>query len=92
MSEEDVLRLLAENYRVNPGLHMTMSDITEWLDISDTELNSYLENLEEQGLAGLYRTRKGIALARVTYTGLQKAHDPEYYRYIPGWVDPKDIF
>ena len=92
VSEEDVLMLLAENYRVNPGLHMTMADITEWLDISDTELNSYLESLEEQGLAGLYRTRKGIALARVTYTGLQKAHGPEYYRYIPDWVDPKDVF
>jgi hypothetical protein len=52
----------------------------------------FLESLEKQGFAGLYRTRKGISLVRVTYTGLQKANPPEYYRYIPAWADPKDVF
>ncbi|MBI4963191.1 MAG: acyl-CoA/acyl-ACP dehydrogenase [Desulfomonile tiedjei] len=90
--EEDILGVLAENYRVNPGLHMTMEDIKEWLEISDADLVKHLESLEKQGLAGLYRTRKGISLARVTYPGLQKANPPEYYRYIPTWADPKDVF
>jgi len=90
--EEDVLKILAENYRVNPGLHMTMEDIKEWLEISDADLVKHLESLEKQGLAGLYRTRKGISLARVSYTGLQKANPPEYYRYIPTWADLKDVF
>ena len=90
--EEDLLKVLAENYRVNPGLHMTMEDIKEWLDISDADLVKFLESLEKQGFAGLYRTRKGISLVRVTYTGLQKANPPEYYRYIPTWADPKDVF
>ncbi len=89
---EDVLRVLAENYRVNPGLHMTLEDIKEWLDIADGELAAFLEQLEKEGLASLYRTRKGIGLARVTYAGLQQAHKPEYYRYIPQWVDPDDVF
>lgn len=90
--ETDILNVLAENYRVNPGLHMTLEDIKEWLEISDDDLVKYLECLETQGDAGLHRTRKGIALARVTLTGLQKAHPPEYYRYIPDWADPNNMF
>jgi len=90
--EGEVLQVLAENYRVNPGLHMTWEDLQEWMDLSDEDLTAYLEGLEAQGLVGLYRSRKGIALARVTLAGLQKAHPPEYYRSIPGWADPRDMF
>lgn len=89
---DDLLNILAENYRVNPGLHMTMEDIKEWLDVSDEDLKRFLEDLEKQGYAGLYRTRKGISLARVTYKGLQKANPPEHYRYIPEWADQGDVF
>lgn len=88
----DVLAVLAENYRVNPGLHMTLDDIKEWIDIDDGDLVAYLEALEGLGDVGLYRTRKGIALARITLSGLQKAHPPEYYRHIPEWADSKDLF
>jgi len=91
-SEDAVLKILAENYRVNPGLHMTMVDIKEWLDVSDEDLTRFLEDLEKQGFAGLYRTRKGISLARVTYKGLQKANPPEHYRYIPEWANQGDVF
>lgn len=91
-NEDDVLKILGENYRVNPGLYMTMEDIKEWLDIADEDLARYLESLEKQGFAGLYRSWKGIGRARVTYKGLQKANPPEYYRYIPAWADPKDVF
>ena len=90
--EGGVLQILSENYRVNPGLHMTWEDLKEWMDLSDEDLKVYLEGLEAQGLVGLYRSRKGIALARVTLTGLQKAHPPEYYRSIPDWADPRDMF
>jgi alkylation response protein AidB-like acyl-CoA dehydrogenase len=90
--EKDVLAILAENYRVNPGLHMTLEDIKEFIEISDADLVKFLESLEAQGNAGLYRTRSGIALARVTLSGLQTAHPPEYYRYIPQWADSKDMF
>ncbi len=84
--EADVLEALAENYKINPGLHMTMEDIKEWLDVSDEDLVKYLESLEKQGWAGCYRTKRGIGMARVTLKGLQKAHPPEYYRYIPEWL------
>ncbi len=92
-SEDDILMVLAENYRVNPGLHMTMEDIKELLDVSGEDLDKHLLSLEEKGLVGLYRDRRGaVALARVTYKGLSQAHPPEYYKYMPSWVNQKDMF
>jgi hypothetical protein len=92
-SGDDVLKMLAEDYRVNPGLHMTMEDLKERLDIGDDELNKHLLSLEEKEMASLLRDRRGaIALARATYKGLAQANPPEYYRYVPAWVDRKDIF
>ncbi len=91
--EADILAVLAENYRINPGLHMTMDDIKVFLDIPDDRLAEHLLSLEKQGLANLYRDKRGaVALARATYKGLAQAHPLEYYRYIPDWVDKKDIF
>ena len=92
-NEDDVLKVLAENYRVNPGLHMTMQDIKFQLDISDEDLNKYLVALEKKGLASLYRDRRGaVKLAAATYKGLSRANPLEYYRHIPSWVYQKDIF
>lgn len=91
-NENDILAILAENYRVNPGLHMTMDDIKEWCDVSDGDLLAYLESLEAKRYAGLYRTRRGVELARITLSGIQAAHPPEYYRSIPAWANPKDMF
>lgn len=92
-SDTDVLKVLAENYRINPGLHMTMDDIEERLDVTDAELSKHLLSLEKKELVGLYRDKRGmVALARVTYEGLSKANPPDYYRYIPSWVDKKDMF
>lgn len=91
--EEDVLKVLAENYRINPGLHMTMEDIKEQLEVSDEDLNKSLLSLEKRSLVGLYRDRRGaVALARATYQGLSQANPPEYYRYIPQWVNQNDMF
>jgi len=91
--ELDILKVLAENYRVNPGLHMTMDDIKEVLSVNDADLIMHLLSLEKKSLTSLYRDRKNrIALARATYKGLNEANPPEYYKYFPSWVDPKDIF
>ena len=91
-NEMDVLGVLAENYRINPGLHMTMDDIKELIQIDDAALVKHLESLEAQGDVGLYRTKSGIALARATLSGIQKAHPPEYYKHIPAWVNQHDMF
>jgi alkylation response protein AidB-like acyl-CoA dehydrogenase len=91
--EGDVLRMLAEDYRVNPGLHMTMDDLKGRMDVDDKDLNKHLLSLEKRGLASLYRDRRGeIALARATYKGLGASHPLEYYKYVPEWVDARDLF
>lgn len=92
-SEDDSLKMLTEDYRVNPGLHMTIEGLKGRLDVSDDELKKHLLSLEGKGLASLYRDRRGaIALSRATYKGLAQANSLEYYKYIPAWVDKKDIF
>lgn len=90
---DDILDVLAENYRVNSGLHMTMEDLKEQLSVTDIELTKYLLALEEKGLANLHKDRRGvIKLARSSYKGLSEANRQEYYTYFPTWVDGKDMF
>jgi len=92
-SEDDVIKVLGEEYRINPGLHMTIEDIKGLLAVNDEDLKKHLVSLEEKGLVSLYRDRRGtIALARATYKGLAQANPPEYYKYIPEWVAKKDVF
>jgi hypothetical protein len=86
LTEEKLLDLLAEDYRVNPGLFMSREDIKESWDVDDATLDDLLASLERKGLAALYRTKKSISLAKATYAGLDKAHPPEYYRWFPEWA------
>jgi alkylation response protein AidB-like acyl-CoA dehydrogenase len=93
VADVDVLKVLAEEYRINPGLYMTMNDIKEFLDVTDDDLNKYLTGLEEKGLARLYRDKRGrLTMARVSYAGMDQANPPEHYRYFPAWIDPADMF
>ena len=84
--EEKVLLALAEDYRVNPGLYMSVGDIKEHFEAPTEALEGILLSLEKKGLAKLYRTKKGVQLAKATYNGLNAAHPPEYYRWFPDWV------
>ncbi len=91
--EMGVLKVLAENYRVNPGLHMTITDMKQFLNVSDDDLLNYLNILEERGLASQWTNKKGqVELVKATLTGIKEANPPEYYRHIPSWVKPEDIF
>jgi alkylation response protein AidB-like acyl-CoA dehydrogenase len=92
LDEEKLLKLLAEDYRVNPGLYMSREDIKESFDIDDKKLDEVLLSLEKKGFARLYRDRKGIALAKATYEGLKSAHSLEYYQWFPPWVKKENIF
>ena len=66
---------------------MTLEDIGEWIGIEEVDLVKYLESLEREGHVGLYRTRKGIALARITLAGLQKTHPPSITAtFLNGWI------
>ena len=92
VDEESLLKVLAEDYRVNPGLHMSREDLKLFFDAADDKLDEVLEGLEREGLAKLLRDKKGIALAKATYEGLGRAYPEEYYRWFPGWVNKENIF
>ena len=92
VDEETLLRVLAEDYRVNPGLHMSREDISAYFETGDGELDNALTALENKGLAKLYRDKKGIALAKATYEGLKKAFPPDHYRWFPPWSKEENVF
>ncbi len=92
VDEESLLKLLAEDYRVNPGLYMSLEDIKEFFDVVEATLDEVLLSLEKKGFARLFRDRKGIALVKATYEGLKKAYPQEYYRWFPSWVEQNNIF
>jgi alkylation response protein AidB-like acyl-CoA dehydrogenase len=92
IDEESLLKLLAEDYRVNPGLYMGRTEIKESFDVDDTKLDELLLSLERKGLVKLYREKKGIALSKATYDGLKKAYPQEYYRWFPSWAEEKNFF
>ncbi|MFQ6081015.1 MAG: acyl-CoA dehydrogenase family protein [Candidatus Bathyarchaeia archaeon] len=93
VSEKTVLEMLAEDYRVNPGLYMSREDMRERLTISDEQLDKLLTSLEAEGFVKLHRDRRGaIALAKATYRGLRKARPPEYYRWFPEWIKREHLF
>lgn len=91
ISEEELLKTLAGDYRINPGLYMHRDDIKELYKVEDKELDDILVSLEKKKLVKLYRRRGMIELAKATYKGLNEANPPEYYRWFPDWVDKKNI-
>ena len=92
VNEDSLLAVLAEDYRVNPGLYMSREDLKEAFDVSDTELDRVLLALESKQLVRLHRKGEAITLAKATYEGLKKANPPEHYRWFPPWVKDEDIF
>lgn len=93
-TEDSVLKILADDYAVNPGLYMTREDLKEKLkDLGDDRLDEILKSLETRSLTKLYRDgRKTIALAKATYDGLRKAGSLEKYKWYPDWLNKDFIF
>ena len=84
---ERLLALLAEDYRVNPGLYMTREDVKEaFQNLDDETLDKLLLDLEQEGLVWLNRTKKGIELAKASYKGLREANPEEHYQWYPKWI------
>ena len=92
IDEESLLKVLAEDYRTNPGLHMSREDLMSHFELEDEKLDQVLRALEEQGYAKLHRDKKGIALAKATYKGLNKAFPLDHYKWFPSWVNEERIF
>jgi alkylation response protein AidB-like acyl-CoA dehydrogenase len=82
---ENLLDLLAENYLINPGLHMTPADIAEYLD---GDVAKAIADLVASGDAATINDRKSGAakLVRATYPGLNKAKDQSFYEWYPEHV------
>jgi alkylation response protein AidB-like acyl-CoA dehydrogenase len=92
--ENTVLEMLAEDYRVNPGLFMHRTDMKQKLaNATDEQLNQTLVALETKGLVKLYKDRRGnITMAKATYAGLKKAKPRQYYQWYPEWIDKNLLF
>jgi len=86
--EKTALEILAEDYRVNPGLYMSREDLKEILtNASNEQLDKILTTLESKRLVHLYRDRQGtIKLAKATYKGLKEANPLEHYKWFPEWI------
>jgi DNA-directed RNA polymerase sigma subunit (sigma70/sigma32) len=93
-TEDSVLKILADDYAVNPGLYMTREDLKEKLkDLGDDRLDEILKSLETRSLTKLYRDgKKTIALAKASYDGLRKAGSLEKYKWYPDWLSKDFIF
>jgi alkylation response protein AidB-like acyl-CoA dehydrogenase len=93
-TEDNILKVLAEDYLVNPGLYMTREDLKQRLeDAADERLDAILKNIESKGLAKLYSEASGtIALIKATYNGLRKAAPLEKYKSYPDWLKREFIF
>ena len=94
ISEKTVLEMLAEDYRVNPGLYMSRSDMKEILtNATDEQLDRILASLEAKGLVHLYKDRRdNILLAKATHKGLKEANPPEHYKWFPEWIRKQKLF
>jgi alkylation response protein AidB-like acyl-CoA dehydrogenase len=93
-SEDNVLKLLAEDYTVNPGLHMSREDLRERLTLTTEEaLDGFLTSLESKRFVRLHRDGRGaIVLAKATHEGLRKAGSLEQYKWYPDWLKKEFIF
>lgn len=92
ITQEDILKVLADNYVVNPGLYMTKEDIKMIMSIGDEKLDKLLLELEEKELVKLFKGRKGeILMVRPTYKGLKEAYPLEHYKWFPEWLNQEDL-
>jgi hypothetical protein len=76
IDEGKLLKFLAEDYRVNPGLYVAREDIQEAFEVDDEKLDELLVSLEQKGLVWLNRTNEG----------LREANPKEHYRWYPEWI------
>ena len=93
VNEENVLKVIAHDYKVNPGLYMSPDDVREDIGGSRSALKNIFEALEKNNLIVCHRDRQDkVVLVKATYLGLQKAFPKEYYQWFPEWYEDTDKF
>ncbi len=93
VNNENLLKILANDYKVNPGLYMTVDDIRDDIKGSRSKIRKVLEEMEKNGSVSTHRDKNDkIELAKATYKGIDQAFSKEYYRWFPDWYDEADKF
>ena len=93
VNEENILKVIAHDYKVSPGLYMTPDDVREDIGGSRSDIRRILELLEEKKLIVSNKDRQGkTILVKATYDGLQKAFPLSYFEWYPSWYQDSDKF
>jgi alkylation response protein AidB-like acyl-CoA dehydrogenase len=93
LTEDNVLKVIAHDYKVNPGIYMTPDEVRDDISGSRSEIRKIIETLESKKLIVTHKDKNGkVELVKATYDGLQKAFPKEYYRWFPDWVEDSDKF
>ncbi|MHA1270073.1 MAG: acyl-CoA dehydrogenase family protein [Candidatus Helarchaeota archaeon] len=80
------LKILADDYKMNPGLYMTIDDIRALTKWKRGIINELAEQMEKEGLIVTYRIKDKLHMVKANYKGLKKANPKEYYQWYPDWV------
>ena len=88
VNKENILKILAEDYKTNPGLYMTPDDLKSFIKGSRKKIVETVLELEQDGLIVTLKHPKSqkLLLAKANYQGLKKAYPKEFYRWFPDWV------
>lgn len=87
INKENLLKVLGEDFKINPGLYMTIDDFKKLTNGKKKVISETLEEMDKDGTIVTLRDREGkIILAKANYVGLKEAYPKEFYRYFPEWI------
>lgn len=93
VNEDNVLKVIAHDYKVNPALYMTLEDIVQDIGGEKDTLDQIFESLEKQKLIVVRRDQSNsVNLVKASYEGLKRAFPEEYYRWFPTWYKDENKF
>ncbi|MFB0560290.1 MAG: acyl-CoA dehydrogenase family protein [Candidatus Lokiarchaeia archaeon] len=92
ITEEVMLKILAEDYRCNPGLYMMVDDVEKETGLEKDKILELWAKLEEKGLIVTFADRRGnVIMAKANYVGIRKAYPLDHYRWYPDWFDVEKL-
>jgi hypothetical protein len=92
ITDDVMLKILAEDYRANPGLYMTVEDLEKETGLEKVKVLELVASLEKKNLVATFKDRRGnVIMAKANYEGLRKAYPEEHYRWFPDWFDPEEL-
>ena len=88
VNKENILKILAEDFKCNPGLYMTPDDIKDLIKGRAKAVEAVIDELEKDGMIVTLRhpKTKKLILAKANYDGLKQAYPKEFYRWYPDWI------